>query len=137
MRISPNPPWILYHGGVVRVKEKLARGLRKFCEVLRCPATIFALLRRFATKWRHFASRPPEFVADIFHVWLEIILDLHLFAMYNIVMKLRNKLNKWKVKHGLYCAKDVLKRYDILITMLSFWVIVLTLLALEARGIIS
>ena len=96
MRISPNPPWILYHSGVVRVKEKLARGLRKFCEVLRCPATIFALLRRFATKWRHFASRPPEFVADIFHVWLEIILDLHLFAMYNIVMKLRNRYEYYR-----------------------------------------
>ena len=96
MRISPNPPWILYHSGVVRVKEKLARGLRKFCEVLRCPATIFALLRRFATKWRHFASRPPEFVADIFHVWLKIIIDLHLFAMYNIVMKLRNRYEYYR-----------------------------------------
>ena len=96
MRISPNPPWILYHSGVVRVKEKLARGLRKFCEVLRCPATIFALLRRFATKWRHFASRPPEFVADVFHVWLKIIIDLHLFAMYNIVMKLRNRYEYYR-----------------------------------------
>ena len=96
MRISPNPPWILYHSGVGRVKKKLARGLKKFCEVLRCPATIFALLRRFATKWRHFASRPPEFVADVFHVWLKIIIDLHLFAMYNIVMKLRNRYEYYR-----------------------------------------
>ena len=120
----------------MRVKRKLARGLKKICEVLHTPATISPFLPTFDTKCRHFASRPPEFAADIFHVWLKIVLDLHLLAMYNIVMKLRNRLNKWKLKHGLYCLSDVWKRYDILITMVGFWVIVLTLLALEQRGII-
>jgi hypothetical protein len=136
MRLSPNPPWILYHGGVVRVKKKLARGLKKICEVLHTPATISPFLPTFDTKCRHFASRPPEFAADIFHVWLKIILDLQLLAMYNIDMKLRNRLSKFKVKHRLYCASDVWKRYDMLITMIGFWAVVLTLLALEARGII-
>jgi len=49
---------------------------------------------------------------------------------------LRNRLQKFKVKHRIYCAKDIWKRYDMLITMLGFWTVVLTLLALEANGII-
>ena len=51
-------------------------------------------------------------------------------------MKLRNRIQRFKAKHSLYCAKDIWERYDILITMFSFWALVLTLLALEANGVI-
>ena len=67
---------------------------------------------------------------------LKISIDRIDYALYNIVMKLRNRIQKFKVKHRLYCAKDIWKRYDILITMLGFWVVVMTLLSLEANGII-
>ena len=67
---------------------------------------------------------------------LKISIDRIDYALYNIVMKLRNRLQKFKVKHRIYCAKDIWKRYDMLITMLGFWTVVLTLLALEANGII-
>ena len=67
---------------------------------------------------------------------LKISIDRIEYALYNIVMKLRNRIQRFKVKHRIYCAKDIWKRYDILITMLSFWVVVITLLALEENGII-
>jgi len=51
-------------------------------------------------------------------------------------MKLRNRLNKWKLQHNLYCVRDIWERYEIVITMVGFWVLVLTLLALEENGII-
>ena len=67
---------------------------------------------------------------------LKISIDRIDYALYNIVMKLRNRIQRFKVKHSLYCVSDVWERYDILITMVGFWAIVLTLLALEAKGII-
>ena len=51
-------------------------------------------------------------------------------------MKLRNKLIKFKHKHRIYSWWDLWKKYDILISMIAFWVLVLTLLALEEKGLI-
>ena len=51
-------------------------------------------------------------------------------------MKLRNKLNKFKLKHNLYCLGDLWEKYDIVISMLAFWTIVLTLIGMEANGLI-
>ena len=67
---------------------------------------------------------------------LKISIDRIDYALYNIVMKLRNRIQRFKARHRLYCARDIWKRYDILITMMSFWVVVITLLALEENGII-
>ena len=53
-----------------------------------------------------------------------------------IFMKLRNKLNKFKLKHNLYCLGDLWEKYDIVISMLAFWTIVLTLIGMEANGLI-
>ena len=79
---------------------------------------------------------PENSLALIYSANLKKHIDKIDYALYNIVMKLRNRLNKWKLKHGLYCLSDVWKRYDILITMVGFWVIVLAVLALEEKGII-
>ena len=67
---------------------------------------------------------------------LKISIDRIEYALYNIVMKLRNRIQRFKARHRLYCANDIWKRYEIVITMVGFWTVVLTLLALEAKGII-
>ena len=133
MRISPSPPWILYHGGVARVKKKLARGYAQICGDLRRFLRFCEELTRSVDISR---PAPENSLALIYSANLKKHIDRIDYALYNIVMKLRNRLHKFKVKHSLYCVSDVWERYDILITMVGFWAIVLTLLALEAKGII-
>jgi len=133
LEISPSPPWILYHGGVARVKKKLLRGCRKFWEDLRRFLRFCEELTRSVDISR---PAPANSLALIYSANLKKHIDSIDYALYNIVMKLRNRLHKFKVKHRLYCASDVWRRYDILITMVGFWALVLTLLALEAKGII-
>ena len=79
---------------------------------------------------------PENSLALIYSANLKKHIDKIDYALYNIVMKLRNRIQRFKAKHRLYCAKDIWERYDILITMFSFWALVLTLLALEANGVI-
>ena len=59
MKLSPFPPWILYHSGVVRVKEKLARGFKKIYEVLGRFASNLALSEGFLAKRGDFRVPPP------------------------------------------------------------------------------
>jgi hypothetical protein len=97
----------------------------------------FGTFRRISREARGFSRPAPEnSLALIYSANLKKHIDSIDYALYNIVMKLRNRLHKFKVKHRLYCASDVWERYDILITMVGFWALVLTLLALEAKGII-
>ena len=97
----------------------------------------FGTFRRISREARGFSRpAPANSLALIYSANLKKYIDRIDYALYNIVMKLRNRLHKFKVKHSLYCASDVWKRYDILITMVGFWALVLTLLALEAKGII-
>ena len=79
---------------------------------------------------------PENSLALIYSANLKKHIDRIDYALYNIVMKLRNRLNKWKLQHNLYCVRDIWERYEIVITMVGFWVLVLTLLALEENGII-
>jgi hypothetical protein len=50
MKLSPFPPWILYHGGVGRVKEKLKRGFKKIWEDFTQFDDPAALFEGFLTK---------------------------------------------------------------------------------------
>ena len=117
----------------MRVKKKLARGYTKICGDLRRFLRFCEELTRSVVISR---PAPASSLALNNSAKLKISIDRIDYALYNIVMKLRNRLQKFKVKHRIYCAKDIWERYDILITMLGFWVVVLTLLALEANGII-
>ena len=132
-RISPSPPWILYHGGVARVKKKLARGYAQICGDLRRFLRFCEELTRSVDISR---PAPASSLALNNECYFEKHIDRIDYALYNIVMKLRNRLNKWKLQHNLYCVRDIWKRYEIVITMVGFWVVVLTLLALEENGII-
>jgi len=108
--------------GYAQIWDALRRFLR-FCEELTRSVDI---------------SRPaPEnSLALNNECYFEKYIDRIDYALYNIVMKLRNRIQRFKAKHRLYCANDIWKRYEIVITMVGFWTVVLTLLALEARGII-
>ena len=97
---------------------------------------IFDICEDFPRRWTISRPAPRSSLALKYDAKRKKSLDATEYAMYNIDMKLRNRLQKFKVKHRIYCAKDIWKRYDILITMLSFWVVVITLLALEENGII-
>ena len=97
----------------------------------------FGTFRRISREARGFSRPAPEnSLALIYSANLKKHIDKIDYALYNIVMKLRNRIQRFKAKHSLYCAKDIWERYDILITMFSFWALVLTLLALEANGVI-
>ena len=109
------------------------RGLRKFWEVLRRFLRFCEELTRSVVISR---PAPASSLALNNECYFEKYIDRIDYALYNIVMKLRNRIQRFKAKHRLYCANDIWKRYDILITMLGFWVVVMTLLALEANGII-
>ena len=100
------------------------------------PLGFLSFFRQFERRFAVSRSAPENSLALNNECHLKISIDRIDYALYNIVMKLRNRIQKFKVKHRLYCAKDIWKRYDILITMLSFWVVVITLLALEENGII-
>ena len=97
----------------------------------------FGTFRRISREARGFSRpAPANSLALIYSANLKKHIDRIDYALYNIVMKLRNRITKWKVKHNLYCARDIWERYEIVITMVGFWVLVLTLLALEENGII-
>ena len=97
----------------------------------------FGTFRRISREARGFSRpAPANSLALIYTANLKKHIDRIDYALYNIVMKLRNRITKWKVKHNLYCARDIWERYEIVITMVGFWVLVLTLLALEENGII-
>ena len=133
LEISPSPPWILYHSGVARVKKKLARGYAQIWDDLRRFLRFCEELTRSVDISR---PAPENSLALIYSANLKKHIDRIDYALYNIVMKLRNRLNKWKLQHNLYCVRDIWERYEIVITMVGFWVLVLTLLALEENGII-
>ena len=97
----------------------------------------FGTFRRISREARGFSRpAPANSLALIYSANLKKHIDRIDYALYNIVMKLRNRLNKWKLQHNLYCVRDIWERYEIVITMVGFWVLVLTLLALEENGII-
>ena len=134
LEISPRPHPGYYTIAGLRVSRRNLRGvMHRFAAIYED----FGTFRRISREARGFSRPAPEnSLALIYSANLKKHIDKIDYALYNIVMKLRNRLHKFKVKHRLYCAKDIWKRYDIIITMFSFWALVLTLLALEANGVI-
>ena len=97
---------------------------------------IFAICEDFPRRWTISRPAPRSSLALKYDAKRKKILDAYQFAMYNIVMKLRNRIQRFKVRHKLYSANDIWQRYNIIITMVVFWVVVLTLIALEENGVI-
>ena len=89
----PYPTLVLYHSGVTRVKKKLARGLRKFCGDLRRFLRFCEELTRSVDISR---SAPESSLALNNESHFKISIDRIDYALYNIVMKLRNRYEYYR-----------------------------------------